>query len=96
MKRIDVEPMRYHLTHGRWSLFRDEKGAHYLLVSCEQPRVDFYMLIRMNESEYADYHGLGWLALQYLAHRVSYFSREYLKRAIQGEMFEKAIALSRI
>jgi hypothetical protein len=90
MKLVPVSPQPYHLRHEIWSLLKDQAGGFYLFVNCEASFVSFDCLLKLNDEEMRDYHGLGWLSLQHLAHRVNHFSRDYSSRMVQGQDLDDA------
>lgn len=92
MKPIQVTPAAFHTFDKCWQLFSAEDGALYLLVDCEASFVGYLRMIKLDEYEQRDYHGLGWLSLQHLAYRVNYFVSEYKERAVTGALLEAAIA----
>ena len=93
MTRVDIKPQSYHLRSDTWELVRASDGSLLLLVYCTQSAAGFCVLLKLNEEELREFHGLGWLMLQHLAHRVAYFTDEYWPRAIKGKLLDEVIAL---
>ncbi len=95
MTPITIIPQPHHLSQGRWNLLRDNDGALYLLVQCEASFVSFERLVMLDEIELEDYRGLGWLSLQHLASRISYFATQYADRSVTGERLQRALEVTR-
>ena len=95
MKIIKPAKARYHTDDSWWHLVSGEDEALYLLVNCEASFVSYECLIKLNESELRDYHGLGWLSLQHLANRINYFNDEYKSRRLTGTTLVAAIEAAR-
>ncbi|MGZ9668571.1 hypothetical protein ACXX9E_21290 [Pseudomonas sp. GNP014] len=90
MERVRLTPAQYHTADGYWSLFKAEDGSLYLLVECEASFVGYQAMIKLNDEELRDYHGLGWLSIQHLANRINYFVSDYHGRRITGALLEEA------
>jgi hypothetical protein len=92
-----VEPPKadYHTDDSRWHLLRDVNGSLHILVACESSLVSYECLIKLNDGEILDYHGLGWLSMQHLANRINYFVDEYKSRRIVGAALASAIEATR-
>ncbi len=91
MKVIHLAKAAYHTDDSWWNLLHDEDGAQYILVNCEASFVSYECLIKLNDEESRDFHGLGWLSLQHLANRINYFSEEYKNRRVTGSTLSAAI-----
>lgn len=94
MNVIRIKPATYHLTEGYWHLLSEKDGSIYVLVHCEASFVSYERLIKLNDEELRDYHGLGWLSIQHLASRINYFVDDYSSRSITGSLLEAAIEAS--
>lgn len=95
MKRLQLAPATYHLNDSYWDLLGAEDGSLYLLVNCEASFVSYDALIKLNDDELRDHHGLGWLFIQYLANRINYFVSDYKARLIKGPLLDRAIQASK-
>lgn len=95
MKVVEPSKADYHTDDSRWHLLRDEDGSLHILVACESSFVSYECLIKLNDEELRDYHGLGWLSMQHLANRISYFVDEYKSRRIVGAALALAIEATR-
>ena len=95
MKVIKPAKAAYHIDDSWWHLLRDESGGLFILVACESSFVSYECLVKLNDEEFRDYHGLGWLSLQHLANRINYFSEEYKSRRIVGPALASAIEATR-
>ncbi|WP_192560580.1 hypothetical protein [Pseudomonas allokribbensis] len=95
MKRLQLAPATYHLNDSFWDLLGAEDGSLYLLVNCEASFVSYDALIKLNDEELRDHHGLGWLFIQYLANRINYFVSDYKARLITGPLLDRAIQASK-
>jgi hypothetical protein len=94
MERIRLTPAQYHTDDSYWRLFKAEDGSVYILVECEASFVGYQSMIKLNAEEMRDYHGLGWLSIQYLANRINYFVSDYSDRRITGSLLEEANQVS--
>ena len=94
MDLIHLTPATYHTSDGYWQLLRAGDGSIYVLVNCEASFLSYESLIKLNDEELRDYHGLGWLSIQHLANRINYFVSEYSDRRITGPLFDAAIQAS--
>ena len=94
MDLIHLTPATHHITDGYWQLLRAGDGSIYVLVNCEASYLSYESLIKLNDEELRDYHGLGWLSIQHLANRIKYFVSEYSDRRITGPLFDAAIQAS--
>ncbi|MFM9380981.1 hypothetical protein [Pseudomonas sp. UV AK001] len=95
MKLLRLAPATYHLNDSYWDLLGAEDGSLYLLVNCEASFVSYDALIKLNDDELRDHHGLGWLSIQYLANRINYFVSDYKARLITGPLLDAAIQASK-
>ena len=84
----------YHTDDSWWHLLSGADGSLYLLVNCEASFISYDCLIKLNDRELLDYHGLGWLSLQHLANQVNYFSDEFKHRRITGSELEAALKVT--
>lgn len=91
METITLTKATYHTDDSWWHLLRDDDGAQYILVHCEASFVSYLRLVKLDEDELRDLHGLGWLSLQHLANRINYFVDEYKDRSITGDVFSAAM-----
>jgi len=66
---------------GGWFLLKDA-GCHYLDVNCPRPMVDTSILLRLDEEEEAELHGLGRIAVDYLATKIAYWPERFSSRTI--------------
>ena len=62
-----------------WFLLKDG-DAYYLDVNCNVSACSFDIVIKLNQEEFREYHGLGLVYIEYLAARVNYWSQEYWPR----------------
>jgi hypothetical protein len=95
MKVVEPAKAAYHTDDSWWHFLRDERGELFILVACELSAVSYECLIKLNDEEFRDYHGLGWLSLQHLANRINYFSEEYKSRRIVGAALTAATEATR-
>ncbi|MGQ2994558.1 hypothetical protein [Variovorax sp.] len=95
MKLVVPAKATYHIDDSWWRLLQDEDDALYVIVDCEASFVSYQCLIKLNDYELRDYHGLGWLAIQHLANRINYFADEYKDRRLVGSALASAIEASR-
>lgn len=95
MKVVEPAKTAYHTDDSWWHMLKDERGDLYILVACEASVVSYECLIKLNEEEIRDHHGLGWLSMQHLASRINYFAQDYKSRMIVGPALVDAIKASR-
>ena len=69
---------------GAWFLLREgkpqEENDYYLDVNCGEGPVGFSLLVKLSPAEYAEYHGLGRVFIDYFAAKISYWWRDYTER----------------
>jgi hypothetical protein len=76
-----------------WFLLKDETAsgaAYYLDVNCSQSAAGFSLLIALDAAEYAEYHALGRVYIEYLAARVNYHAGQYAARDVRGPLARAA------
>jgi len=94
MKPVQPGKAPYHTDDRWWLLLRGDDGALYLRVDCEASFVSYTSLVKLNDAELRDYHGLGWLAIQHLANRINYFVDEYKDRRLVGPLLDEALKVT--
>lgn len=63
-----------------------EDGQQYLDINCAQSAVSFSILLRLDDAEQAELHGLGRVFLDYFAAKVCYWPSRYQSRTITGAL----------
>jgi hypothetical protein len=85
-------PSQDALAYKLWHLLR-EGDTYFIYVNCEQSAASFPLMVQLTPDEYAEYHALGWIFLQYLAEKINYWSTRYVSRRVSSALQAAAEAL---
>jgi len=80
------------LAYKLWHLLR-EGDTYFIYVYCEQSAAGFTVMVQLTPDEYAEYHALGWIFLQYLAEKINYWPTRYASRRVGSALEAAAEAL---
>ena len=92
MKLVIRTPPPRLLEYRFWHLLVDGDN-HYLYVICDQSAVSFPIMVQLTQEEYVEYHGLGWIFLQYMAEKINHWASTYSDRRVSSELRAAAEAV---
>ena len=85
MHVVPRKPAPWVLSPGIWHYLEDGESS-FLYVNCEQSAAGYSLMIRLNDEEKTEYHGLGWTFLQYLAEKMNYWPSRYSERRVAASV----------